>query len=220
MDPEIISELFPLLLQGLWILVQLTFWAAIVALGVGLAIAIGLRVAPSYIRVPLFWFAEFIRNTPLLVQAVFAWFFVLTTPIAQSASPFWVGVGVLGLHYACYCAEAYRAGIDGISAGQWEAITAISLPKPRAWSDILIPQMMRRCTPALGNYMIAMLKEVPILSAIGVLEMIRQVQDYVSANFSGGVEGYTLAGLLFLAVSYPLAVAMRKLEIRLARAHG
>ncbi|QSB05962.1 amino acid ABC transporter permease [Natronoglycomyces albus] len=221
MDSQRISDLLPLVWEGFVVILQLTFWAGIIALSLGLVIAITIRSAPKPVTVPLFWFTEFIRNTPLLVQALFVYIFVSRIELIEGfMTPFVTGAIVLGVHYACYCSEAYRAGIDGIPKGQWEAITAISLPKSRAWIDILIPQMMRRCTPALGNYMIAMFKEVPILFAIGVFEMIAQIQRYTGLSFAGHVEGYTLAGLLFLAISYPLAVSMRKLENRLARAHG
>lgn len=209
------QELFPLILEGARILLLVTLMSAALALVLGLVIAVVNRSAPKAVSIPLFGIVEFIRNTPLLVQALFVWFAVIAW-LGESASPMVVGVLVLGLHYATYTSEAYRAGIDGIPKGQWEAITALSLPRPRAWISVLLPQALRRSAPALGNYVIALFKEVPILSAIGVAEMVHQVTAYTGLNYGGALEGYALAGFVFLALSYPTALLMRKLENRLA----
>lgn len=208
------ADLWPLLLDGLRIILLVTGLSAVLALVLGLVVAVVNRVAPRVVTAPLFAIMEFIRNTPLLVQLFFVWFGL--RPFLGDLTALSVGIAVLGVHYASYTAEAYRAGIDGIPKGQWEAITALSLPRARAWISILIPQMLRRCTPALGNYIIAMFKEVPVLSAIGVAEMVNQISNYTGRTYGGDVEGYTIAGLIFLAISYPVAILMRTLEKRLA----
>lgn len=213
-DNERAMEILPLVLEGFKTVLLVTLLSALIALILGLLVAIVNRSAPRYITAPLFGVMEFIRNTPLLVQLFFVWSGMAV--ILGETSPFVVGTVVLGVHYASYTAEAYRAGIDGIPKGQWEAITALSLPRHRAWMAVVIPQTMRRSTPALGNYVIAMFKEVPVLTAIGVGEMISQIIGYAGATYSGFLEGFTLAGLIFLVASYPVALLMRKLENRLA----
>ncbi|WP_415648500.1 ectoine/hydroxyectoine ABC transporter permease subunit EhuD [Stackebrandtia soli] len=205
--------MLPALLDGFRVILLVTLLASIVALVLGLIVAIVNRSAPRYITAPLFGIMEFIRNTPLLVQLFFVWFGL--APLLGDTTPLTVGVIVLGVHYATYTAEVYRAGIDGIPVGQWEAITALSLPRRYAWQHVILPQAVRRVIPALGNYIISMFKEVPILTAIGLGEMIAQVESYQNQHYSGFVEGYTIAGLIFLAASYPTAVLMRKLEKRL-----
>ena len=212
---DIVSDLVPLIGQGLVVLVLVTVLSSILALLLGLGIAVVHRAAPAVVRVPVFAVVEFIRNTPVLVQAVFVYAATISV-MGKAASAFVVGFLVLGVHYATYTSEAYRAGIDGIPKGQWEAITALSLPKPRAWISVLLPQALRRSTPALGNYVIALFKEVPILTAIGVAEMVDRVDGYASSHYGGALEGYTMAGLIFLAISYPVALLMRRLEKRLA----
>nr|BFF22045.1 hypothetical protein GCM10025732_00100 [Glycomyces mayteni]BFF27950.1 hypothetical protein GCM10025732_59150 [Glycomyces mayteni] len=84
---------------------------------------------------------------------------------------------------------------------------------------IVLPQMFRRSAAAVGNWIIAMFKEVPTLFIIGVMEMIAEARAFQGQHYTGAVEGYTLAGLLFLAASYPVAVAMRRLENRLAKSN-
>jgi polar amino acid transport system permease protein len=211
-------EIFPMVLDGFWVVLKVTLVAAIIAVVLGLIIAIAEQTTPPWVRRPVSGIMQFIRNTPLLVQVLLVWT-ATSLYINPDWSAFAVGSTVLGLHYASYTSESYRAGIEAIPKGQWEAATALSLPAHRTWFAVILPQMMRRSTAAVANWLIAMFKEVPTLFAIGVLEMIAQIQTYTGQNYSGAVEGYTIAGLLFLAASYPVAVAMRRLEIRLAKSN-
>ncbi|MFC7548529.1 ectoine/hydroxyectoine ABC transporter permease subunit EhuD [Plantactinospora sp. GCM10030261] len=157
-------------------------------------------------------FVEFVRSTPLLVQLFFL-FYVL--PLAGITLPaLTTGVIGLGVHYACYYAEIYRAGIEGVPKGQWEASTALSLPPRYTWQHVVLPQAIRRVLPALGNNVISMFKETPFLALITVPEMVQQAQSIGGYSFRY-VEPITLVGLIFLAASYPTAIALRRLEIRL-----
>ncbi|GGM28855.1 MULTISPECIES: ectoine/hydroxyectoine ABC transporter permease subunit EhuD [Micromonospora] len=159
-------------------------------------------------------FIEFVRSTPLLVQLFFL-FYVL--PLAGVTLPaLTTGVIGLGVHYACYYAEIYRAGIDGVPRGQWEASTALSLPRRFVWQHVVLPQAIRRVLPALGNNVISMFKETPFLALITVPEMLQQARSIGGYSFRY-VEPITLVGLIFLAASYPTAIALRRLEIRLGR---
>jgi polar amino acid transport system permease protein len=157
-------------------------------------------------------FIEFIRSTPLLVQLFFLFYVLPLTGI--TLSPLTTGVIGLGVHYACYYSEVYRAGIDGVPKGQWEAATALSLPARYTWQRVILPQAIRNVLPALGNYAISMFKETPFLALITVPEMVQQAQSIGAIQFRY-VEPITLAGLIFLAASYPTAVLLRRLEIRL-----
>jgi polar amino acid transport system permease protein len=124
-----------------------------------------------------------------------------------------VGVIALGVHYACYTSEVYRAGIEAVPRGQWEAATALSLPRSRVWTGVVLPQAVPRVVPALGNYVISMFKEVPLLTAIGLLDVVGRAQEAGDTYFRY-VEPYTIAGLLFLLLSYPASLLLRRLERR------
>nr|QZD57847.1 amino acid ABC transporter permease [Glycomyces sp. TRM65418] len=204
--------------DGFLVVLQVTLVAGLIAVIVGLLVAIGERIGPRWLRLALSGFFQFVRNTPLLVQLLFVWT-ATSLYINPEWSAFAVGSAVLGIHYASYTSESYRAGIEAIPKGQWEAATALSLPTHRVWGAVILPQMMRRSTAAVANWIIAMFKEVPTLFAIGVLEMISQAQKFQGQNYTGAVEGYTIAGILFLAASYPVAVAARRLENRLAKSN-
>jgi polar amino acid transport system permease protein len=215
---ETVIEVFPAIWDGFLVVLQVTLVAGIIAVLLGLLVAIGERTGPTWLKRVLSGFFQFVRNTPLLVQLLFVWA-ATSLYINPEWSAFIVGSVVLGVHYASYTSESYRAGIEAIPKGQWEAATALSLPTHRVWGAVILPQMMRRSTAAVANWIIAMFKEVPTLFAIGVLEMIAQAQKFQGQNYTGAVEGYTIAGILFLAASYPVAVAARRLENRLAKSH-
>jgi polar amino acid transport system permease protein len=214
---DTVREIFPAMWQGFLVVLQVTLAAGVIAIVLGLLVAIAERNGPPWLRRPVSGVFQFIRNTPLLVQVLMVW--TATSAVYPDWSAFAVGSAVLGVHYASYSSESYRAGIDAIPKGQWEAATALNLPTHRVWGAIVLPQMFRRSIAAVGNWIIAMFKEVPTLFVIGVMDMIAEARAFQGQNYTGAVEGYTLAGLLFLAASYPVAVAMRRLEIRLAKSH-
>jgi polar amino acid transport system permease protein len=189
-----------------------TILGTVLAAVLGLAFAI-IRRAHVPVLAPLTTaFIDFVRSTPLLVQLFFL-FFVLPE-VGITLPPLTTGVIGLGVHYACYLAEVYRAGIEGVPKGQWEAATALSLPSRLQWQHVILPQAVRNVLPALGNYAISMFKETPFLALITVPEMVQRAQAIGSISFRY-LEPITLAGLIFLAASYPTAIALRKLEIRL-----
>lgn len=206
MNFQFIADVMPDLLAGLVTTVQLTVIGYVIALVLGLLVAIVRRV--PVVGGILHAVMEFIRTTPLVIQAVFVF---LLTPANISA--FTVGVVVLGVHYAAYTAEVYRSGIEGVAKGQWEAARALSLPTGRTWGAIVLPQAIRKVIPALGNYLISMFKDTPLLFAIGVTELLTRAQRVGSESFQV-VEAYTLVGFLFLAVSIPSAIIIRRLEKR------
>ena len=205
-DFEFTGRVMPDLLSGLLVTIQATVIGYAIALTLGLLIAV-IRRVPVFGAI-LHFLMEFIRTTPLVIQLVFV--FALAP---ANISGFTIGVVVLGVHYAAYTAEVYRSGIEGVAKGQWEAARALSLPTSRTWGAIVLPQAIRKVIPALGNYLIAMFKDTPLLFAIGVVELLARAQQVGSASFRY-VEAFTMVGFLFLLVSIPSAIAIRRLEKR------
>lgn len=204
------AEVFPQLLSAfLEVTLVATIIGSAIAATLGLVVAFVRRSAPAFIAKPVHWVMEFIRMTPIVIQLLFVFYAVTWDPLV-------IGIGVLGIHYSTYMAEVYRSGIDNVPKGQWEAATALSLPRRRTWTRIVIPQALRTTVPALGTWVISMFKDTPFLFVITVPEMIRAAENYGSRTFTY-VEAFTLAGLIFLAASYPTSILVRKLENRLAR---
>jgi polar amino acid transport system permease protein len=213
-DWEYTWRILPDLLDGLWVTVQATFFGIILAMTLGLVLAILRRSEIRAISWPTAWVIEFIRSTPLLVQ-LFMLFYVLPH-YGIRMDAFTTGVMALGIHYATYASEVYRSGIEGVPRGQWEASTALNLSTVTTWSSVVLPQAIPVVIPALGNYLIAMFKEVPLLATITVLDVLGEGRAACTRSFQC-VEPYTMVGVLFLAISIPASVLVRQLEVRLAR---
>ncbi|GGR52363.1 polar amino acid transport system permease protein [Nocardioides luteus] len=211
----------PLLMAFLQVTLVVTVAGSVVAALLGLIWAVCQRELPTPVRLPLSWVLDVIRMTPLPLQLLFAVAIFISfdgyrkfpdTDVETIGMI--LGVAVFAIHYSTYMAESYRAGIDSIRQGQWEAATALSLPRSRVWRAVIIPQALRATLPSLGNWAIAMFKDTPFLLVILVPEMVAKAKQLGGASYQY-TEVFTVAGLIFLAASYPTAVLMRKLEKKL-----
>lgn len=211
----------PLLMAFLQVTLVVTVAGSVIAALLGLIWAVGQRELPTPIRMVLTWVLDVIRMTPLPLQLLFAVAIFISfdgyrrfpeTDVETIGMI--LGVAVFSVHYSTYMAESYRAGIESIGRGQWEAATALSLPRIRVWRAVIIPQALRATLPSLGNWAIAMFKDTPFLLVILVPEMVAKAKQLGGASYQY-TEVFTVAGLIFLVASYPTAVLMRKLEKKL-----
>ncbi|MFL0579905.1 ectoine/hydroxyectoine ABC transporter permease subunit EhuD [Dietzia sp. 179-F 9C3 NHS] len=215
-DTAFALRILPDLLRGLVTTVQITFAGMAIAAVLGLVVAVF-----RYLRIPvlsrvLSFLVYFVRGTPLLVQAFFVFYVLPEYGITMSA--LLTGIIVIGINYSAYTAEVYRSGIEGIAVGQWEAATALNLPRGRTWTRIVLPQAVRRVVPMLGNYLIQMFKDSAILSAITVYELMSVARAIGQSEFRY-IEPFTIAAILFLVVSVPCTLVLRRLEIRYGTVH-
>lgn len=215
-DWDYTVEILPTLARGLLVTVEATLLGSALAFALGLVFALLRRSRIPVLSQVTWAFVEFVRSTPLLVQLYFLYFVLPDLGLKFGALT--TGVIGLGLHYATYTSEIYRAGIDAVPRGQWEACTALSLPRSRVWTGVILPQAIPRILPALGNYVISMFKESPLLFGISIIELVGAAFEAGSRTLSY-IEPLTVAGLFFLLVSYPCSVLLRRLERRLDFAH-
>ncbi len=207
-------EILPVLAQASVVTIQATLMGFMLAAVLGLIFAI-LRMSDSpSISLPAAGIVEFIRSTPLLIQIFFIYF--VGPEFGVTLNALTAGILALGLHYGTYCSEVYRAGIEGVPRGQWEAATALNLGAYDTFKDIIIPQAIPPVVPALGNYLVALFKETPLLSAIAVLELMQTAKILGSQTFRY-TEPITLVGLFFLVMSLVSAAGIRALERHLDR---
>jgi polar amino acid transport system permease protein len=216
-DSSFAIQILPQLLDALRLTIVVTLLGTAVAMVLGLLLAILRRSRQRVVSVPAYAFVEFVRSTPLLVQLYFL-YFVLLPDLGLPLSAVVTGVIGIGVNYSAYTAEVYRAGIEGVPRGQWEAARALNFSTARVWTSVVLPQAIPKVIPALGNYLIAMFKDTPILSSIGVIEMLQRAQLIGSETFRY-LEPMTLVGLLFLLLSYPSSRFIARLEGRYGRAH-
>lgn len=210
-DWKFAIDIFPEIFEAIWLVIAITFGAFLVALILGLGLTFARRTRFK----PLSWLTsgciEFIRSTPPLVQLFFVYFAL--PAIGISINKYAAGILTLGIHYSTYISEVYRSGIEAVPNGQWEAAKAMNFSKTQTWFRIILPQAIPPVIPMLGNYLLVLFKETPILMAIGIGEFLQKAQLIGSESFKY-LEPITIVGLLFLLLSYPSALLMNKLEQR------
>ena len=197
----------------------------ILAAGVGYAIAtivgllflLGQRTPMKIVNIINREIVEFIRSTPLLIQLFFVYFVLPQFGITLSA---WVcGMITIGLHFGTYLSEVYRGALEGVPKTQWEACRALNFSTFYTYRKIVLPQAFPIAIPGMGNYLVGIFKDTPLLSTIGVAELFH------AATAVGGyhyryLEPYTIVGIIFLMLSIPAAIWIRKIEKNVNLAQG
>jgi polar amino acid transport system permease protein len=206
-------EILPILAGAAVVTIEATVLGFVLAAVLGLVLAV-VRLAVPASALIISAVVEFIRSTPLLIQIFFLYFVFPSFGIVLDA--FTAGVLALGIHYGAYCSEVYRAGLESVPRGQWEASTSLNLSAWTTFKDIILPQAIPPVVPALGNYLVALFKETPLLSAIAVLELMQTAKILGSENFRYA-EPITLVGLFFLVMSLVSAALVRSTERALNR---
>ncbi|TDF97197.1 ectoine/hydroxyectoine ABC transporter permease subunit EhuD [Paenibacillus piri] len=206
-------DILPGLVKALWVTVIVTCCGFAAACLGGLLLALASASRMKLLSILAKWLVAFVRNTPLLVQ-VFFLYYTLPKIMNISLSAFTVGIIGLGLHYSTYLSEVYRSGIEAVPKGQREAAVALNFPKVQTWITIILPQAIPPIIPIMGNYLLVMFKETPVLSAITLVELLLTAKNTVSESYRV-FEPYTIVGLMFLVISYPASLAFAKLEKRL-----
>jgi polar amino acid transport system permease protein len=207
-------SILPILLIGLEVTIKATVLGFLLALILGLPLAL-LRAVPfRIIAWPTALIIEFIRDTPLLVQLYFLYYVLPDYGVIFSA--FLTGTIALGIQYSAYTAEVYRAGMEAIPPGQWEAANALSLHVGRIYRDIVIPQAIPRIVPAMGNYLISIIKDTPILSVVTVLEVLNVAKIIGDRTFRYLIP-LSMVGALFLILTVVSSALIRYLERRLPK---
>jgi polar amino acid transport system permease protein len=182
-------------------------FAGALIIGLPLAVARDARIRPM--RMISGALVELVRSTPILIQVYFLYFVLPTIGIVLPALV--VGVLALALHYGTYVSEAYRAGINSVGQGQRDAAAALGLSPRAAFFRIVLPQAIPPIVPALGNYLIALFKETPLLSAIAIVELLQTAKLIGSETFRYN-EPITMVGLILLALSLLSAGLARRVE--------
>jgi len=188
-----------------------------IATVVGLLFLLGQRTQFKIINIVNREIVEFIRSTPLLIQLFFVYFVLPQFGITLSA---WVcGMITIGLHFGTYLSEVYRGALEGVPKTQWEACRALNFTTFYTYRRIVLPQAFPIAIPGMGNYLVGIFKDTPLLSTIGVAELFH------AATAVGGyhyryLEPYTIVGIIFLILSVPAAMGIRKLERSVNKAQG
>lgn len=199
----------PVLLKAAGRTVLLSVLSMPLAMWIGLLVALGRLYAHPIIQRVLTAYVEVIRGTPLLLQLYVIFFLLPAAGVKFDA----ITAAVIGLaiNYSAYEAEIYRAGLLAIPIGQMEAALSLGMTKGQALRYIIVPQAVRLVLPPVTNDFIALFKDTAVCSAITVVELTKQYN--ISANSTGAYLQMAIAtGVLYLVMSYPLALLTKRLE--------
>lgn len=180
-----------------------------IAVILGLIFALAQRTPYTLMTVVVRELVEFVRSTPLVLQIFFVFF--VAPQVGIRLSPWAAGMIAIGLHYAAYLSEVYRGGIESIPKGQWEAAVALNLSPAKTYFRIIIPQALPPSLAGMGNYLVGIFKDTPMLSVIGVAELMHTANAIGSESYRF-LEPFTLVGIIFLAISLPSAWLIRVFE--------
>ena len=205
------QEYLPILLQGVQLTVLITLASLVVSTLLGLVWAVmrvsGIAVLAGFSAVMI----NILRGIPIIVQLFYIYFvmpdFGLSLTAVQAAI-----IG-LGIAYSAYQAENFRAGIEAVDCGQVEAALSIGMGWGMTMRRVILPQAIRIALPPYGNIMIMMLKDSSQASTITVAELALQGKLIASSTFKN-TSVYTMAALMYLALSLPLILLVRHLEAK------
>ena len=211
-DPAFALSIVPPIARALTTTLAVTLLSCVFAalLGFGLEIT---RRSSKPMRYAMRFVIDFIRSTPVLVQLYFLYYVLPVYGIKLPALV--VGVAALSLYYCGYLAEVFKAGIDGIPRGQFEAAKALGLNRLKTVLLVIAPQMLRNIAAPMGNYFISIFKSTPYLAVIAVPESFGSALDIASDTFRYG-EPMAVVGALFLAIAVTLSFLIRRFEAHLA----
>jgi len=211
---EVLSDYWPDFAKGAALTVFITFSAMTMALLLGLVIAL-MRAAPNrLVRFGAAAYVDFFRGTPLLLQLFYIYFVVPYVGVRVPALT--AGIIGLGLNYAAYLSEVYRATIDAIDPGQTEAAHAVGMSSAMTMRRIVLPQAFRIAVPPIGNYLIAMFKDTALVAVISVKELLFTAESLANTTYRY-LEIFTIAFVIYFAISYPASLGVQALERRLRR---
>lgn len=201
------------LISGLYNTVLLSLTAIVISVVVGLVIALPGLAANRFLRAINWTYVEIVRAIPILVLILWV-YYGMPQLSGISISVFWAGVFALALSDSAFEAEIFRAGIQSIDKGQYEAAHSISLNYTDTMRFVILPQAIRRVLPALGNQLVYMLKMSSLVSIIGMQELTRKANELVVTEYRP-LEIYTVLVLEYLVLIMIVSAGVRRLEKRM-----
>jgi polar amino acid transport system substrate-binding protein len=214
---------FPQLLQGAELTVRITVLSMLLAILIGLPIALAQLYGPAPLRWLATGYVEFFRGIPVLLLLFFLYFGLPGVAqayhlgVSLKLHPLEAAILGFGLNYAAYEAEIYRAGLGSIPAGQWEAAASLGLSNGVTFRRIILPQAVRGILPPMTNDFVALFKDTSVVSIIALEELTKQYQILTKSSLQYLEIGLATA-VLYLTMSVPLGYLSRYLERRWAKA--
>lgn len=210
---ELARHYFPYVLSGAVVTLQLTALALLGSVVLGLVITFARLSSMRWLRFIAVTYIEVIRAMPALLQ-LFIIYFGLTS-FSIRLDPFSAASLTLGLIGAAYAAEVFRAGIESVDRGQYEASRSLGMSAPLAMRRVILPQAAVLVLPPFTNFVIAMVKDTSLALTIAVPEIMYRSYDAASQSFRS-MEIYLMAGIIYMAICLPLSQLAQAFERRRA----
>ena len=202
-------------LNGAIITVGLSLYSVVFSLALGLMVGIARQSKNRLIAYPASWYIELLRDTPLLVQIVWI-YYCFPILVGLKLTAFWSCVLAISIHMSAYVAEIFRAGIVSVDKGQVDAAKVVGMTYAQIMRRIILPQAFRRMLPPLVNNFADILKLTALASVIGVYELLHSVDNVIMNNFRP-LEMYTVLGIVYFVLIFPVAFGARRAEVYFAR---
>ena len=206
-------QMLLIMLQGSVVSLEVFFLTLLFSLPLGLAVAAGRMSKNIFISQITNVFMLIIRGTPLMLQLIFVYFAPYHL-FHLSYDRFTAAIIALSINYAAYFAEIYRGGIESISQGQYEAAKVLGYTKTQTFFRIILPQVVKRIIPAMGNEVITLVKDTALVQVIGVAELLHVAQTTSSRLFS--TMPIFVAGVFYFIMNWAVSVAFRLIEKQLS----
>ena len=200
------------MLEGTVVSLEIFALTLLFALPLGLAVAFGRMSRNRWLSGAVNVYMLVMRGTPLILQLIFIYFAPYYL-FGLSYDRFTAAVAAFVINYAAYFAEIYRGGIESIPAGQHEAGQVLGFTRPQVFFRIVLPQMVKRILPAMGNEVITLVKDTALAQTIGVAELFRVAQTASSRQFS--TVPIFVAGVFYFAMNWAVAAAFARAEKKL-----
>ena len=216
LNPPILVSSFPVVLSGFFMALAIVFVAFPLAIPIGLMFSFMRMSKIGILRGIGALYVNVVRGTPVFLQIYIAFFGL---PLAGvQIPPFVLGVIVLALNSAAYQCEIFRAGIQSISKGQFEAARSLGMNGAQTMMFVIIPQTVRRVLPTMTSEFILLYKDTSLLAAVGVMEIVMYAKTIVAST--GSITPYIVAAIFYLVLTIPLANLVGRLEERLSGSDG
>ena len=211
-----ILHMLPPLLEGAGTTLKLFFITLILAIPLGLVLALLRMSRFAVVRQAVSGYIWLMRGTPLMLQLLFIYFALPFVPVIGIRLPdFPSAVVAFALNFAAYFAEIFRAGIQSVDRGQYEAAKSLGMSYGLTMRRIVLPQMVRHILPPMSNETITLVKDTALIYVLALNDLLRAARNIVQREFT--VTPFLVAALFYLIMTLVLTWIFQRLEQRYAR---
>lgn len=212
LNADVMRRTFPMLLQGLWITLQLGAASIVMGLVLGLGLAMARLYGPGPVRFVTRLYIDIFRSIPLLVLLIIVYYALPF--VGLRLSPFMSAMSALTLVSGAYTAEIFRAGIEAIPKGQFEASAALGLNGRQTMADVILPQAVRIVIPPLTNNSINVVKDTALASVVAMPDLLKQATQ--AQALAANPTPLIVAAVIYIAFLWPLVALVSRMERRFA----